>query len=119
MSRAIFSRLGRRAALVLAAVALSATAATAAGTTIYDRVARGARNVHSLWLGAYDNYLIVQGDGDTDLDCWLYDADGRLVSSDTGATDLCVLPAPTVGAHRLEIRNLGRVSNYYAIWAEN
>ena len=119
MSRTIFARLSRRAAVVFAAIALSATAATAAPTAIYDPIACGSRNVHSLWLGTYDRYVIVQGDGDTDLDCWLYDANGRLISSDTDATDTCVLPAPTFGTHRLVIRNLGRVTNYYAIWTEN
>jgi hypothetical protein len=119
MSRTIFSRIGRRAAVVLTAIALSAAAASAASTALFDRISGGARNVHSLWLGAYDNFVVVRGDGSTDLDCFLYDAAGRLVSSDTDATDVCVLPAPTVGVHRLAIRNLGSVSNYYAIWTEN
>jgi hypothetical protein len=119
MSRTIFARVSRRAAVVFAAIALSATAATAASTAIYDRISGGSRNVHSLWLGNYDNYVIVDGDGGTDLDCWLYDDRDRLVSSDTDGTDTCVLPAPTFGTHRLVIRNFGRVTNYYAIWTEN
>ena len=119
MPRPTLSRFGRRAAAALAAVALSATAATAATTALFGRVPGGARNVHALWLGQADNYVVVGGDGGTDLDCYLYDDAGRLVSSDTDDTDVCVLPAPTVGAHRLAIRNLGSVSNYYAIWTEN
>ena len=119
MPRPTLSRLGRRAAAVLAAVALSATAASAATAALFGRVPGGARNVHALWLGQADNYVVVRGDGGTDLDCYLYDDAGRLVSSDTDDTDVCVLPAPTVGAHRLAIRNLGSVSNYYAIWTEN
>ena len=57
------------------------------------------------------------GDGDTDLDCYVYDANGNLIDSDTDATDYCVLrwrPA-WLGTFRLEIRNLGPVYNAYVL----
>ena len=132
-----FLRTGRRAALVIAAVTLGActdpssifdpssgsttpsTNTPPSSTTGRGRVLAGARNVHTLSIGPADNYVIVQGDGDTDLDCYLYDGAGRLVSSDTDLTDVCVLPAPGVGTHRLVIENLGSVYNDYTIWFEN
>jgi hypothetical protein len=114
-----FPRVGRRAVIAFTAVALSASVAGASTTTLFGRVFGGSRNVHSLWVSGSDNFVMVRGDGDTDLDCWLYDSAGRLVSSDTDSTDFCVLPAPGVGTHRVAIRNLGRVYNDYAIWTEN
>jgi hypothetical protein len=128
------TRIGRRA--VLAAASLTVVACTEpvapnpapssgsgptappSNTVVQGRILAGGRNVHSLMIGMYDNYVIVEGDGDTDLDCWLYDSAGRLVSSDTDFTDICVLPSPGLGAHQLVIRNLGSVYNDYAIWTE-
>ena len=119
MFRPFFSRFARRGAVAATAVALLSGAASAAVTTIYGSVDAGARNVHTMWIGEYDNFVMVRGDGDTDLDCWLYDSTGRRVSSDTNTTDFCVLRAPGVGRHRLAIRNFGRVYNRYAVWTEN
>lgn len=59
----------------------------------------------------------VRGDGDTDLDCFLYDENDNLIDSDTDYTDVCVLtfrPRWT-GPFRLEVRNLGSVWNEYSI----
>ncbi|PKN54485.1 MAG: hypothetical protein CVU56_26295 [Deltaproteobacteria bacterium HGW-Deltaproteobacteria-14] len=61
--------------------------------------------------------VAVSGDGDTDLDCRIYDENDNLVDSDTDATDECRLtfvPRWT-GRFRLEIKNLGSVSNRYVI----
>jgi hypothetical protein len=61
--------------------------------------------------------VMVIGDGDTDLDCHLYDSTGRRVVSDTDYSDWCILSftmwrtAPV----RIEIRNLGIVYNEYEI----
>ena len=118
-SRPVISRVARRAALTLTALAVVSGAASAAVTTIYGTVNAGARNVHTMWIGEYDNFVKVRGDGDTDLDCWLYDGNGRLVSSDTDGTDFCILPAPGIGTHRLAIRNQGIVYNRYVVWTEN
>lgn len=55
----------------------------------------------------------VVGDGDTDLDCWVYDEYENLITSDTDYTDHCVLmwtPART-GAYYVKIHNLGNVWN--------
>ena len=35
------------------------------------------------------------------------------MSSDTDTTDVCVLPSPGIGMHRVVIHNYGRVYNDY------
>lgn len=62
--------------------------------------------------------LRVRGDGDTDLDCFVYDASGREVARDDDYTDFCVLDwqPQSYGNHRLEIRNLGNVWNAYRLY---
>jgi hypothetical protein len=59
----------------------------------------------------------VDGDGDTDLDCRVYDNQGTLVASDLDGTDYCVLRwlQWVRGPVRLEVVNLGYVSNYIEI----
>jgi hypothetical protein len=74
-----------------------------------------ATNRHALYVGLSDDYIAVQGDGDTDLDCRLYNPSGELVASDTRPADVCVLAAPDVGTHTLVVRNLGEVYNDYLI----
>jgi hypothetical protein len=59
----------------------------------------------------------LQGDGDTDLDLFVYDEYGRLVASGTGYTDyefVAFVPNRT-GQFRVEIKNLGSVYNVYRI----
>lgn len=59
----------------------------------------------------------VSGDGDTDLDCFVYDEDGDLVAKDDDATDECRItfrPQRTM-RYRVEIVNLGRVYNAYRL----
>lgn len=131
------TRVGRRAAFLVAAITLTGcvdpeslvgpssgttppqSSTPPAPTTISGRVGAGGRNVHTVWVGNYDNFVIVQGDGDTDLDCWLYDSAGNLVSSDTDLTDYCILPSPGIGSHQVVIRNWGVVYNDYTIWKQS
>lgn len=79
------------------------------------RVNGGATNIHTFYVGYDDDRVIVRGDHDTDLDCWVYDENGRLVDSDTDDTDICYLETPGVGEHQLRIRNYGRVYNAYTV----
>lgn len=61
--------------------------------------------------------VIVVGDGDTDLDLYVYDANGNLIASDSDYTDQCVcrwVPSWT-GAFVIRIVNRGAVYNDYAI----
>jgi hypothetical protein len=108
--------LARRAlaAALLALAALAGPAQAAATNWLSGTVRAFATNQHTLYVGD-ETRVIVRGDGDTDLDCWLYNPAGRLVSSDTDSTDICVLDAPDYGTHRLVIHNLGDVYNNYVI----
>lgn len=118
MTRSIFSRISRSmriAVLAIAAVGFTAGSARAAAAFFSGRVWAYSTNRHDLFVGLTDNHVVVRGDGDTDLDCWLYDYDGRLVSSDTDGTDVCVLASPGFGMHRVVIRNLGSVYNDYVV----
>jgi hypothetical protein len=73
--------------------------------------------VWNFWNLGSESLVVVDGDGDTDLDCYVYDAaTNRLLGSDTDGTDYCVIPVyhPS-GRIRLEIDNLGPVWNAYQI----
>ena len=123
MFRRIFSRMSlrARAARLSAAVILSLAATGTAGATTWvlaGRVRAFDTNRHSLYVGSREAVVTVEGDGTTDLDCWLYNPQGGLAASDTDGTDFCVLAAPDVGTHRLVIRNLGDVYNDYVIRKE-
>lgn len=61
--------------------------------------------------------VAVSGDGDTDLDLFIYDENGNLIVSDTDYTDNCYVrfcPSWT-GYFRIKIVNRGGVYNNYAI----
>jgi hypothetical protein len=104
------------ATLATVAVAAVAAVAHAADTLVFrGRVEARSTRSHAVYVGLYDNWVIVDGDGDTDLDCWIYDSRGALVDSDTDSSDYCVLETPGVGQHRVTIRNLGRVYNAYEL----
>jgi hypothetical protein len=61
--------------------------------------------------------VLVSGDGDTDLDLFVYDENGNLICSDEDATDvmLCEWEPAWTGPFLIEIKNLGRVRNRYEI----
>jgi hypothetical protein len=59
----------------------------------------------------------VRGAGNVDIDCWLFDADGNLMDSDTDSTSTCLLevtPAWT-GRFSVKIKNLGDYSTVYKL----
>ena len=59
----------------------------------------------------------VMGDGDTDLDVYVYDSNGNLVASDVDATDDCVISwtPKWTGEFRIVIKNKGSVYNSYTL----
>lgn len=83
-----------------------------------DCVLAGHTDVYTItFRGGENAEIIVSGDGDTDLDLYVYDENGNLVESDTDYTDDCIvewLPKWT-GPFRVEIVNLGRVANCYTL----
>jgi hypothetical protein len=61
--------------------------------------------------------VYVSGDGDTDLDVYIYNSSGSLVTSDTDYSDECVCiwrPASTA-SYKIRIKNRGNVYNDYTI----
>jgi hypothetical protein len=59
----------------------------------------------------------LSGDGDTDLDLYVYDENGNQIASDLGSTDdasVSFTPAWT-GTFRIEVKNLGGVYNQYVL----
>jgi hypothetical protein len=70
-----------------------------------------------VWTPAGQTRVMVNGDGDTDLDCWVYDRFGTLLGSDVDATDLCIVrfQNPSSGQLRIRIQNLGDVYNDYEL----
>lgn len=61
--------------------------------------------------------VLVSGDGDTDLDLYVYDENGNFITSDADYTDDCYVrfrPAWT-GLFRLKIVNRGNVYNNYVL----
>ena len=62
--------------------------------------------------------VCLSGDGDTDLDLFIYDKNGNLIGSDTDYTDDCVVrwvPAWT-GSFVIRVINRGRVYNNFILW---
>jgi hypothetical protein len=61
--------------------------------------------------------VLVSGDGDTDLDLYVYDENGNLIANDIDATDDCVVSFTPkwTGSFRIEVKNLGSVYNEYSI----
>ncbi|MCX7962606.1 MAG: hypothetical protein N2653_13690, partial [Burkholderiales bacterium] len=59
----------------------------------------------------------ISGDGDTDLDLFVYDETGRLVCRSERPVDeeICQWVPRWTGVFRIEVRNLGRVWNRYLI----
>lgn len=86
----------------------------------HDRVLAFDTDTWRVWAPAGATRVVVDGDGDTDLDCWVYDRFGTLLGSDTDRTDLCIIRFnnPSAGDLRIRIRNLGDVYNAYQLTVE-
>ena len=105
--------------LPAAAPTPTADPALAAASEVRFSAIRGhGRDSWSLVLtGGVVHMITVRGDGDSDLDAYLYDQFGNLVSSDDDSTDLCivsVLPRWT-GPFTLVVRNRGSRANAYSV----
>lgn len=86
--------------------------------THYDRVSANSTDTYNIqFRGGEYAMIIVSGDGDTDLDLYVYDSYGNLVASDSDYSDDCVVsftPRYT-STFRVKIVNRGRVYNNYVL----
>ena len=83
---------------------------------LYGQVASATRREHTIeFRGGEPAVVYVSGDGDSDLDLFVYDESGQLVASATGPRDECVArwQPDRQGRFRVEVRNLGPASNWY------
>jgi hypothetical protein len=62
-------------------------------------------------------YVSVEGDGDTDLDLYVYDENGILIAFHDGLSDSAAVSFTPIwtGPFRIEVRNHGSVYNEYVI----
>ena len=67
--------------------------------------------------GGREAWVTVEGDGDTDLDLYVYDEDGDLVAYDDDFTDYCIAEWTPRRTQEFEIRivNRGDVYNEYEL----
>lgn len=97
----------------------AAHAGAVGGAQIGDYIikAQSTQTFNITFRGGEWASVIVEGDGDTDLDVYVYDSYGDIVASDTDITDYCVVrwfPRRT-GTYRIVVRNLGSVWNLYTL----
>ena len=103
--------------LTCAVMLLAATAPAFAEFVRAGRVLAFETDTWRVWTSAGDTRVVVEGDGDTDLDCWVYDRFGRLLGQDVDGTDLCIVRFrnQSSGELSIRIRNLGDVYNDYQL----
>ena len=83
---------------------------------LYGQVTPNSRREHTVeFRGGEPAVIYVSGDGESDLDLFVYDEAGQLVASATGPRDECVVrwQPERQGRFRIEVRNLGTASNWY------
>lgn len=84
----------------------------------HDRVEAHSTVKYTIrFRGGETAWVIVSGDGDTDLDLYIYDENGNLIESDTDSTDQCVCSFTPrwTGNFTIKIKNLGSVYNRYVL----
>ena len=107
-------------AALAAVMSLGSQPAEAAvmGGRVVDRVEAHRSDFYTICLSGGELAMItVSGDGDTDLDLFVWDRFGNLIDSDTDLTDQCVVifRAPYTGRFRIQIENWGSVYNLYEL----
>src|SRR5437764_700031 len=74
---------------------------------------------HENFYGGEVATVSIVGDGDTDLDIFVYDMQGRLVAQGIGPTDIetvsWFVPGNQIQRYRIVVRNLGGVWNRYTM----
>jgi hypothetical protein len=107
-------------AVVLLAMSVVPALAGAVGGPKYGRYRVGAHSSRTFTVSFYGGEtgrVAVSGDGDTDLDLYVYDALGNLIAADEDETDDCVVswvPRWT-GSFTIKVVNRGDVYNDFVI----
>lgn len=87
------------------------------GRTVTSVEARSIDTFTIVFRGGEEASIVVDGDGDTDLDLFVYDENGNEIVRDDDRTDTCVVrwtPRWT-GKFTVRVANLGRVYNRYVM----
>jgi hypothetical protein len=106
---------------LLFALALTlAISATAAAYQRFGSVQAFDTDIWTIWVGSGSSRVVVDGDGDTDLDCYVYDTFGNLLGKDDDGTDYCIVDVwrGRSGTLRVHVVNLGSVYNRYELRVE-
>jgi hypothetical protein len=108
----------RKATVAVAAVAILATSTVAMAQGSFRRIFGGQTQTFTAYVVAgVPAAVTIRGDGDTDLDLYVYNRFGQLVAVDDDGTDHCIVrwvPAST-GMVTIRLVNLGGVFNDYVI----
>ena len=106
--------------LAIVALVLASASPALAGFFRVDRVEAYGVDTWTIWASSGSTEVVVRGDGDTDLDCYVYDRFGRFLGSDDDGTDFCIVNVyqRTSGNLRVRIVNRGGVWNEYRITTE-
>lgn len=83
-----------------------------------DVVDAGLTDVYTMrFQGGEDATIIVSGDGDTDLDLYVYDESDNLIDYDDDGTDDCVVTFTPrwTGNFKIKVKNLGDTYNSYTL----
>jgi hypothetical protein len=116
-----FTKRLRTLRFLVLAVLLAGLGSQASAGTRFARVYGGYTDNWPICLSARDaTTVLVVGDGDTDLDLYVYDENGYLIDSDTDATDRCIVSwTPRWdGCFMVKVVNRGRVYNAYSLTVE-
>lgn len=108
----------RATGALLFVLAIGITAPTLAQIRRGSRVEALSIDTWTMWIGRGETRVIVAGNGNTDLDCFVSDkASSRLLGVDDDGTDYCVVDFMKDSGGNVEIRieNLGRVWNRYEL----
>ena len=84
----------------------------------WEKVAAGGTHTYRIsFIADYLAEILVSGDGDTDLDLYVYDSNGNLIASDTDYTDDCYVSwvPQWTGSFIVKVVNRGRVYNRYVM----
>lgn len=94
---------------------------TGAASSTANRVEANATSQHTMNFRSGQSVSIrLRGNGDTDLDLFIFGPTGNQVASDISLDDneVVTFQARETGTHRIEVRNLGSARNQYRLWEE-